>query len=86
MDADHPENGVLIPCRITGWCRKLARRLVLADAPVKALGTLKDAADDALTVAVEKEEDGARTAVVTLRPTVTLEGKQPEFVLALPIE
>lgn len=28
-----------------GWCRKLARRLVLADAPVKALGTLKDAAD-----------------------------------------
>ncbi len=49
-------------------------------------GLLKNAADEALTVAVETDEAGERTAVVTLKPGVTLEGKNPEFVLALPLE
>ncbi|MBI5167880.1 MAG: type VI secretion system contractile sheath large subunit [Candidatus Eisenbacteria bacterium] len=48
-------------------------------------GLLKDAAEDALTVVMEKDEEGARTAVVTLKPALTLEGKNPEFVLGLPI-
>ncbi len=49
-------------------------------------GLLKDAGDDALTAVVEPAEDGSRLAVVTLRPPVTLEGKNPEFVLALPLD
>ena len=48
-------------------------------------GLMKDAGDDALTVAIEADEDGSRSAVVTLKPAVTLEGKNPEFVLALPL-
>jgi len=46
---------------------------------------MKDAGDDALTVAMETDEAGERTAIVTLKPAVTLEGKNPEFVLALPV-
>ena len=48
-------------------------------------GLMKDAGDDALTVAMETDEAGERTAIVTLKPAVTLEGKNPEFVLALPV-
>lgn len=48
-------------------------------------GLLKDAGDGALTAVAETGEDGSRAAVVTLKPAVTLEGKNPEFVLALPL-
>ncbi|MFN8587447.1 MAG: type VI secretion system contractile sheath large subunit [Candidatus Eisenbacteria bacterium] len=49
-------------------------------------GLLHEAGDDALTAVVETDESGARTAVVTLKPAVTLEGKNPEFVLGLPLD
>lgn len=48
-------------------------------------GMLKGATDEALVVAIETGDDGDRTAVVTLKPTVVLEGKNPEFTLALPL-